>query len=116
MDGDPCAGLPAGEPFVVATSPRPGSVVSPPIEVSGCSRTFESTVIWRLTRRDGGVAAEGTTSGGGVDGPGAFRFTIESLDASPGLLHLDVSEPVVTEEEGHPPSRTVIPLVLEAPG
>lgn len=109
---DPCAGLPADAAFVVAKSPTAGAIVTSPFEVTGCSRTFESTVNWRLLGRDGRAVAEGFTSGGGVDGPGPFRFTVEA-DAV-GLHHLEVEEPK-TSEEGFPPGRTVLPLVLSSP-
>jgi uncharacterized protein len=105
-----CEGTPADASFVIATQPRAGAHVSSPFEVMGCSRTFESTVTWRLLARDGSLAAEGITQGGGVDGPGPFHFTVEAEGT--GLHHLVVDEPRITDE-GFPPGRTVLPLVLD---
>ncbi len=109
---DPCEGAPAESPFVFATSPAPGATVAPPFEVAGCSRTFESNVTWRLLARDGSVVAEGLTSGGGVDGPGPFRFVVDVVGGAEGLHHLEVDEPKISDE-GFPPGRTVLPLVLK---
>ena len=55
--------------FVIAIDPVAGGRVASGFGVAGCSRTFESTVVYRLLARDGSVLAEGTTQGGGVDGP-----------------------------------------------
>ena len=60
--------------FVIATAPAAGARVSSGFPVSGCSRTFESTVVWRLHARNGDLLAQGNTTGGGVDGPGRFAF------------------------------------------
>ena len=99
--------------FVVATAPEAGERVETGFEVKGCSRTFESNVQWKLLGRDGSALASGNTQGGGVDGPGAFSFTIPyNVDAQQ-IGHLEVFEEDVSDGEGNPPGRTVIPLVLE---
>lgn len=111
----PCVSVPLDASFVIATSPAAGAVVATPFEAVGCSRTFESTVVWRLLARDGSVVAEGVASGGGVSGPATFRFTVEADSTLSGLHHLEVEEPRVTDE-GYPPGRTVVPLILRPHG
>ena len=55
----PVAGCDLGDPvltassFVIAKSPKAGDRVQSGFAVSGCSRTFESNVIWRLLAKDG---------------------------------------------------------------
>lgn len=98
--------------FVIATSPLAGARVQSGFAVSGCSRTFESNVIWRLLARDGSVMARGFTSGGGVDGPGAFAFSVEFTVAAPEIGHLEVTADDPSDGEGFPPGRTVLPLLL----
>lgn len=112
---DPCSnsdGALGDAPFVFVTSPHPGTRVSSGFAVTGCSRTFESTVVWKLKGRDGSELAAGHTSGGGVDGPGPFSFTISYTAPEPQIGHLEVYEEDASDGEGHPPGRNVIPLVL----
>ena len=99
--------------FVIATGPKPGERVESGFDVTGCSRTFESNVQWKLLARDGAVLASGHTTGGGVDGPGAFSFSIPYTVTVQQLGHLEVFEEDVSDGEGFPPGRTVIPLVLK---
>jgi Immunoglobulin-like domain of bacterial spore germination len=98
--------------FVIATAPAAGARVESGFDVAGCSRTFESTVVWRLLARDGSVIAEGTTTGGGVDGPGRFAFAVPFAVAERQVGHLEVFEEDASDGEGFPPGRTVLPLVL----
>ena len=99
--------------FVVTTSPQAGARVQSGLVVRGCSRSFESSVEWKLISRDGSVLASGSTHGGGVDGPGAFSFTVAySVDARQ-IGHLEVYEEDVSDGEGFPRGRTVLPLVLK---
>jgi hypothetical protein len=99
--------------FVIATEPAAGERVESGFEAKGCSRTFESDVQWKLIGRDGSVLASGNTQGGGVDGPGAFSFTVPySVDARQ-IGHLEVSEEDVSDGEGFPPGHTIVPLVLK---
>jgi len=98
--------------FVVATDPGAGAIVHPGFAVSGCSRSFEGTVNWRLLGRDGGVLAEGFTSGGGADGPAPFAFTVAFEIQATQIGHLEVFEIDASDGEGFPPGRTVLPLVL----
>jgi len=81
--------------------------------VTGCSRTFESTVVWRLLARNGTVLAKGFTTGGGVDNPGAFSFSVPYSLSERQIGHLEVFEEDASDGEGFPPGRTVIPLVLD---
>lgn len=99
--------------FVIATVPQAGARVENGFAVEGCSRSFEGSVQWKLIARDGSVLASGNTQGGGVDGPGAFSFTVPySVDARQ-IGHLEVFEEDVSDGEGFPPGRTVVPLVLK---
>ena len=99
--------------FVLATIPAAGDRVSSGFAVAGCSRTFESNVQWQLVGRDGTVLANGFTTGGGVDGPGAFGFTVAYTVPERQIGHLEVFEEDVSDGEGFPPGRTVLPLVLQ---
>ena len=56
------------------------------------------------------MLAEGYTSGGGVDGPGAFSFAIEYETAERQVAQLEVFE--VDASDGHEVSLNVVPLVL----
>lgn len=98
--------------FVIATGPAAGARVSSGFEVKGCSRTFESTFVWRLLARDGSELAQGFAMGGGVDGPGSFAFAVEYAVAERQIGHLEVFEEDASDGEGFPPGRTVLPLVL----
>jgi hypothetical protein len=98
--------------FVIATAPPAGATVRPGFAVSGCSRTFESNVNWRLLGRDGGVLGEGFATGGGVDGPAPVAFTVDFSVDAPQIGHLEVFEVDASDGEGFPPGRTVLPLVL----
>ena len=98
--------------FVIATAPVAGARVESGFGVEGCSRTFESTVVWRLHARNGGLLGQGTATGGGVDGPGPFAFSVPFTVAERQLGHLEVFEEDASDGEGFPPGRTVLPLVL----
>ena len=98
--------------FVIATAPAAGARVSSGFAVSGCSRTFESVVNWRLLARDGSLLAEGHATGGGVDGPGPFAFAVPFSLAERQLGTLEVFEEDASGGEGFPPGRTVLPLEL----
>ena len=110
---DPGDGALDAAAFVLATQPAAGARVSSGFSVRGCSRTFESTVMWRLLARDGSVLADGFTTGGGVDGPGPFAFTVDFAVAERQIGHLEVFEEDVSGGEGFPPGRTVVPVVLQ---
>lgn len=98
--------------FVIADAPDAGQRVESGFEVSGCSRTFESNLTWRLLARDGTPLGRGIASGGGVDGPGPFSFTVRYSISERQIGHLEVFEEDVSDGEGFPPGRTVLPLVL----
>jgi hypothetical protein len=99
--------------FVIATEPEAGERVESGFAVEGCSRTFESNVQWKLIGRDGSVLASGNTQGGGVDGPGAFSFTVPYTVGARQIGHLEVFEEDVSDGEGFPPGHTILPLVLK---
>ena len=100
--------------LVVVTSPASGEEVASGFAVTGCSRTFESNVQWRLLARDGEVLASGHAMGGGVDGPAPFAFTVDYQASERQLAHLEVFEEDVSGGEGFPPPRAVVPLVITA--
>ena len=101
--------------FIVVRSPIAGERVSSPLRIAGCSRTNESNVVWELRGRDGRVLASGFTSGGGIDGPGAFDASAEFSVTSAEVGVLDVYMPDESEGEGFPPPRTTFQVVV-APG
>ena len=100
--------------LVVVLSPAGGEEVANGFTVRGCSRTFESNVQWRLLGRAGEVLASGFAMGGGVDGPAPFTFAVAHEAAERQLAHLEVYEEDVSEGEGFPPPRTVVPVVIAA--
>ena len=113
--GSPCEPVDpvlAGSSFVLVTGPTAGARVSSPLEVEGCSRTFESNVVWELRARDGRTLASGHTSGGGVAGAGPFAFSTSFVVPGEQLGHLEVFEVDASGGEGFPPGRAVVPLVL----
>ena len=99
--------------LVLVFAPASGETVSSGFGVSGCSRTFEGTVTWRLLDRTGATIAEGHTMGGGIDGPDSFSFTVEYESPERQFGHLEVFEEDVSGGEGFPPPRDIVPLVLE---
>ena len=101
-----------GTAFVFVSAPVIGARVSSGFTVTGCSKSFESTVDWELTDRDGRTLAKGVTQGGGLR-PGPFHFTVRYTLVTAELGELDVATPRVTDE-GFPPLTNVVPLVLAA--
>jgi Immunoglobulin-like domain of bacterial spore germination len=99
--------------FVFTTSPSVGDRVTSGFEVKGCSRTFESTVNWKLVGRNGSELASGHTQGGGVDGAGPFSFTVNYSVPAQEIGHLEVFEEDASDGEGNPPGRNVLSLVLK---
>lgn len=99
--------------FVMTTSPRVGDRVTSGFAVKGCSRTFESTVNWKLVGRNGTELASGHTQGGGVDGQGPFSFTVDYSVPAQEIGHLEVFEEDASDGEGNPPGRNVLSLVLK---
>jgi hypothetical protein len=100
--------------FVTVAEPRSGALVAAPLVVTGCSRTNEANVIWRLRGRDGGLLSSGYTSGGSQDGPDVFRFEISYTLSATEVGILEVEQPDESDGEGYPPIRVVMPLVLTA--
>jgi hypothetical protein len=116
-DGDVCAnsdGALSNAGLVVVEDPKSGERVSSGLRVSGCSSTFEASVNWRLRDRAGKTLASGVTQGGSLE-PSSFEFTVEYSIATRQIGELQVYEPRITTE-GFPPSRDVVPLVLEPSG
>ena len=100
--------------LVIVLSPSAGEEVKSGFIASGCSRTFESNVQWRLLGRSGEVLSSGHTSGGGVDGPGVFQFSVEFAVAQRQVALLEVFEDDVSEGEGYPPPpRVVVPVIID---
>jgi len=97
--------------FVFVDSPASGERVSSGFKVSGCSSTFEGTVVWRLAAKDGHTLAHGSAQGGSLSA-GPFGFAVDYSAPAREIGLLTVSSPVVTSE-GFPPVRNVIPLVLD---
>ena len=98
--------------LVIVSSPSAGDEVESGFVVSGCSRTFESNVQWRLLGRSGAVLSSGSTSGGGVYGPAAFQFSVEFEDVERQIALLEVFEEDVSEGQGFPPPRAVVPIII----
>ncbi len=98
--------------FVIVTSPPSGTEVLRRFAVTGCSRTFESNVNWRLLDREGAELASGFASGGGVEGLARFAFTVEYDVASRQVGRLEVFEVDASEGEGFPPPMEAITLIL----
>jgi hypothetical protein len=97
--------------FIFVQAPRSGERVSSGFRVTGCSSTFEASVNWRIRGRDGEALASGFTQGGSLE-PSSFEFAAEYSIAARQTGELEVYEPRVSTE-GFPPSRDVVPLVLE---
>jgi hypothetical protein len=97
--------------FVFVDSPASGERVSSGFHVTGCSSTFEGTVVWRLAAKDGHTLANGSAQGGSQS-PAPFSFVVDYSAQARELGQLTVSSPLVTSE-GFPPVRNVIPLVLD---
>ena len=53
------------------------------------------------------------TSGGGIDGPGVFHFSVEFAVAQRQVALLEVFEDDVSEGEGYPPPRVVVPVIID---
>lgn len=109
---DPIDPLLARSAFVLVTAPAAGARSASPLRVAGCSRTFESNVLWALRGRDGRVLDAGHTRGGGVDGPGRFAFSADFAVDAAELGVLDAWEEDASGGEGHPPPRMLVPVVL----
>ena len=100
--------------LVIVRSPAGGDEVESGFMASGCSRTFESNVQWRLLGRRGEVLSSGFTSGGGVYGPAPFSFNVEFSVTERQIALLEVFEEDVSEGEGFPPPRAVVPVIIDA--
>jgi Immunoglobulin-like domain of bacterial spore germination len=97
--------------FVFVQSPRSGERVLSDFRVTGCSSTFEASLNWRLRGRNGRILASGLTQGGSLS-PGPFGFNVRYPLGDRQVGQLEVYEPRVTDE-GFPPVRNVLALVLE---
>ncbi len=106
----PCADVPKDEPFVMVTAPVAGAKVKSGFVVTGCSRTFESTVAWTLTVRGGKELANGTATGGGVDGAGPLSFVVAAKVTKPTLAYLEVIEPSASGKGGT--AHVIVPVVI----
>lgn len=112
---DACADLDpdaAQAAFVFVVSPVSGQRLRSGATVFGCSRTFESTLEWRLFDRRGQRIAQGTARGGGVDGAAPFEAVITFSVAATQIGHLEVNAPDPSGGAGFPPVTNRIPVVL----
>ena len=100
--------------LVIVRLPIAGAEVESGFMVSGCSRTFESNVQWRLLGRGGEALSSGHTTGGGYDGPAPFGFNVEFEVAERQLALIEVFEEDVSEGQGFPPPRAVVPVIIGA--
>lgn len=100
--------------FVFVSTPSSGARVYSGFTVEGCSRTFESTVNWQLFDREGNELASGFTTGGGVDGPGRFSFTVtyDGALTDEEVGRLEVFEVDASDGAGFPPPKDLVPLLL----
>ena len=98
--------------FVIVDSVTSGQTLNSGDTVTGCSRTFESNVLWWLVAGDGNTIAEGFTMGGGVDGHGNYEFTVEYTVAEAQMGHLFVGGDDPSDGEGFPPPLNQIPMLL----
>lgn len=60
------------------------------------------------------LLSSGYTSGGGYDGPLPFRFSVEFAVAERQIALLEVFEDDMSEGEGFPPPRVVVPVIIDA--
>ena len=77
---------------IAVYAPRPGAEVARTFTVSGVSRTFESTVNWRLRDSSDRVVATGFTTSVGGSGPqwGTFQFSVTAPATVTGNVTLEV--------------------------
>ena len=98
--------------FVFVQSPTSGQRVKSGFQVTGCSNTFEATLNWRLLAKNGKGLASGIAQGGTL-GPGPFAFTVNYSVSQRQIGGLEVTGAKGTTEEGFPPPKEVVPLVLQ---
>jgi len=112
LAADPCAKV-NQKGGVHVSAPKKNASVASNFEVRGCSRTFESTVLWRLSDAAGKVIAKGHTQlGGGVDGVAPFSFRVAYKVAAAGKGKLEVYEEDMSDGEGRRPTHLTIPVNL----
>lgn len=80
---DPSQPSAVREPVIWVTSPRPGTKVSSPLNVTGSAMVFEATVSLRLVTGDGRKLAEGHTNAS-IGAPGRGDFSAKLSFTSPG--------------------------------
>lgn len=79
------------EPVIWVSSPRPGAVVTSPLEVRGSAQVFEGTVNLRLVTEDGRRLAETfTTATAGAPGRGDFQARLVFTPPPRGKGYLEV--------------------------
>ena len=66
----------AGSSFVLVRSLSAGGRLESGAAVTGCARTRDARIVWRLEGRDGRKLAEGTAAGGGEAGAAPFSFPV----------------------------------------
>jgi hypothetical protein len=77
---------------IAVYAPRPGAEVARTFSVSGVSRTFESTVNWRLRDSSNRVVANGFTTSAGGSGPqwGTFQISVTAPATVSGNVTMEV--------------------------
>lgn len=78
--------------YISIDEPESGQILASPIMLTGCSRTFESNVVYQLMSYDKVLLAMGFTNGGGVDGSEEYSTEIHFDITSPTLAYLRVYE------------------------
>lgn len=99
--------------YIFVTAPTSGTRVAPGFVVRGCSSTHEGHLEWTLLDRMGNPLANGHASGGSMGDLGYFSFPVSYSLPLRQIGHLVVTEEDVSDGEGNPPPRNVIPLVLQ---
>jgi hypothetical protein len=66
----------AGSSFVLVQAPAAGERIASGATVSGCARTRDGSVAWRLEGRDGRKLGEGVAPGGAEAGAAPFSFPL----------------------------------------
>jgi hypothetical protein len=108
---DPCDDPPAETDLIFVTSPTVGQAVTSPFTVSGCSSTFEASVIWELYDADGQLLAEHHTMGGtfGEIEPFSFEVAYSVTDEQVGSLKVYET----SAKDGSDLHVNTIPLILQ---
>jgi len=78
--------------YVAIAEPYSGQIIQSPFVLKGCSRTFESNVVYQLVTHDRQMLIMQFTMGGGVDGSEEYEAVLEFEITEPTLAYLRVYE------------------------